>query len=61
MYNTRLRLPLFTIIFGYLIILMKVYGPVNEQGVWRIRTNQELVGLQTTPDLVANIKRGRFK
>jgi hypothetical protein len=23
-------------------ILRKIYGPVAEQGIWRIRTNQEL-------------------
>jgi hypothetical protein len=61
MYIIQLSLSLFTIVLGCLIILTKVYGPLNEQGVWRIRTNQELVGLQTTPDLVADMKRGRFE
>jgi hypothetical protein len=52
---------LFTIVLGCPVILRKVYGRVNEQEVWRIRTNQELVGLETTPDMVADIKRKRFE
>jgi hypothetical protein len=37
-------------------ILRKVYGPVTEQGVWRIRRNEELRELYKAPDLVADIK-----
>lgn len=36
----------------------KVYGPVTEQEVWRIRTNQKMRELHKTPDLVAGIERG---
>jgi hypothetical protein len=38
-------------------ILRKVYGPVTEQGVWRIRRNEELRELYKAPDLVADIKK----
>jgi hypothetical protein len=37
--------------------LMKVYESVTEQGIWRIRANQEPKELYKTPDLVADIKR----
>jgi hypothetical protein len=37
-------------------ILRRVYGPVTEQGVWRIRRNEELRELYKAPDLVADIK-----
>jgi hypothetical protein len=30
-------------------ILRKVYGPITEQDVWRIRTNQEVKELYKTP------------
>jgi hypothetical protein len=36
-------------------ILRKVYGPVTEQGVWRIRRNEELRQLYKAPDLVVDI------
>jgi hypothetical protein len=36
--------------------ILKAYGPVTEQGVWRIRTKQELRELHKTPDLIADIK-----
>jgi len=37
-------------------IFRKIYGPVVEQGIWRIRTNQELRELYKDLDLVVNIK-----
>jgi hypothetical protein len=37
-------------------ILRKVYGPVTEQWVSRIRRNEELRELDKAPDLVADIK-----
>jgi hypothetical protein len=37
-------------------IIMKIYGPVVEQGIWRIRTNQELRDLYKDLDLVVKIK-----
>jgi len=38
-------------------ILRSVYGPVVEQGIWRIRTNQEFRALYISLDIVADIKR----
>jgi hypothetical protein len=38
-------------------ILRNVYGPVPEQGVWRIRRSEKLRELDKAPDLVADIKR----
>jgi hypothetical protein len=42
-------------------ILRKVYGPVTEQGVWIIRTNEELRELYKARDLVVDIKRKRLE
>jgi hypothetical protein len=42
-------------------LLRKVYGPVTEQGVWRIRRNEELRELYKAPVLVADIKRKRLE
>jgi hypothetical protein len=42
-------------------ILRKVYGPVTEQGIWRIRRNEELRELYKAPDLVVDIKRKRLE
>jgi hypothetical protein len=45
------------VIHGEEEILRKVYGPVTEQGVWRIRPHQELGELYKTPHLSPDIKR----
>lgn len=37
-------------------IFRKIYGPVAEQGIWRIRNNQELRELYKDLDIVVNIK-----
>ena len=34
-----------------------IYGPVVEQGVWRVTTNQELRELHKDLDLVVDIKQ----
>jgi hypothetical protein len=34
-----------------------IYGPVVEQGIWRVRTNQELRELCKDLDIVADVKR----
>jgi hypothetical protein len=39
----------------------KIYGPINEGGQWRIRTNAELQELYGEQDLVAVIKKGRLR
>jgi hypothetical protein len=33
-----------------------MYGPVVEQGIWRVRTDQELRELYKDLDIVADIK-----
>ena len=42
-------------------ILRRMYGPVVEQGMWRIRTNQELRELCTDLNVVTNIKKKKFE
>jgi hypothetical protein len=37
-------------------ILRRVYGPAVEQGLWRVRTDQELRELYKDLDIVADIK-----
>jgi len=38
-------------------ILRRIYGPVTEQGMWRIRNNQELSELYNDLDIRAELKR----
>ncbi|PSN54726.1 hypothetical protein C0J52_04860 [Blattella germanica] len=40
---------------------IKIFGAVQERGVWRIRTNQELKELYKTTDLVGDIRRKRLE
>ena len=42
-------------------ILRRIYGPVCDQGEWRIRTNQEVYDLYEEPSLVAEIKSWRLR
>ena len=42
-------------------ILTSIYGPMVEQVVWRIRSNQELWGLYKDLDMVADIKKKRLE
>jgi hypothetical protein len=37
-------------------ILRKIYGPKNEQGLWRIRNNLEIQNMYKSPDIVTKIK-----
>jgi len=37
-------------------ILRKIYGPKNEQGVWRIRSNLEIQYMYKSPDIMTEIK-----
>jgi hypothetical protein len=41
-------------------ILRKIYGPTCENGVWRIKYNDELYGLYKDPDIVRVIKVARI-
>jgi len=40
-------------------ILRRVHGPVVEQGIWRMRVNQELRELYKDLDIVADIREKR--
>jgi hypothetical protein len=42
-------------------ILTRMYGLVVQQGIWRIRTNEELWELFEDSDIVADIKRKRME
>ena len=42
-------------------ILRKIYGPICDNGEWRIRTNLELKTLYKEPDIVTEIKRARLR
>jgi sorting nexin-29 len=42
-------------------ILRRIYGAVNDQGEWRIRTNRELEELYENPSLVTEIKTSRLR
>jgi len=42
-------------------IMRSVYGPLVEEGIWRIRTNQELRELYKDLDTVADIKKKRLE
>jgi hypothetical protein len=35
----------------------KIFGPVQDAGMWRIRTNKELYDMYKLPNLVIEIKR----
>jgi hypothetical protein len=41
--------------------ILWIYGPVGEQGIWRISTNQELRKLYTDVDIVAGFKKKRLE
>ncbi|KAL1452545.1 hypothetical protein WDU94_006766 [Cyamophila willieti] len=42
-------------------ILRKIYGPVCENGIWRIRKNKEIRDLFNEPDIVAKIRHRRMR
>ena len=42
-------------------IFRRVYGPVVEQGMWRVGSDQELRELYNDLDIVADVKKKRFK
>jgi len=42
-------------------ILRRMYGPVAERGIWRIRSDGELVALYKDLDIVADIKKKRLE
>jgi hypothetical protein len=42
-------------------VLRKIYVPVYDNGIWRIRTNKELVALYQELDIIADIKKARLR
>jgi len=42
-------------------IIRRIYRPVVEHGMWRVRTDQELGELCKDLDIVADINRKRFE
>ena len=42
-------------------ILRMIYGPINNNGIWRTRYNKELYILYNESDIVKVIKIGRFR
>ena len=42
-------------------ILRRVHGPVVEQGIWRIRTDQELRELYKLLDIIVDVKMKRLE
>jgi hypothetical protein len=42
-------------------VLRKIYGPVYDNGIWRIRTNKELMALYQELGIVAEIKKARLR
>ena len=42
-------------------ILRKIYGPICEEGLWRIRYNFELYQLYKSPDVVTSVKISRLR
>jgi hypothetical protein len=41
--------------------LRKIYGPVSDNGIWRIRTNSEVMTLYQELDTVTEIKKTRLR
>ena len=41
--------------------IRRIYGPVVEQGIWRLRTNQELRELYKDLGIVVDIKRNKLE
>jgi hypothetical protein len=42
-------------------VLRKIYEPVYDNGIWRIRTNKELMALYQELDIIAEIKKARLR
>ena len=42
-------------------ILREIYGPIEDKGTWRIRSNQEIYGLYKDNDIVIDIKVRRIE
>jgi hypothetical protein len=42
-------------------VLRKIYGPVYDNGIWRIRTNKKLMALYQELNIVAEINKARLR
>jgi hypothetical protein len=42
-------------------ILREIFGPVKENGLWMIRSYQELLDLCREPDIISEIRKGRLQ
>ena len=42
-------------------IFSRIFGPVKENSVWRIRTNQEMTNLYRETDITSEIGKGRSR
>jgi hypothetical protein len=42
-------------------VLRKIYGPVYDNRIWRIRANKEQIALYQELDIVAEIKKARLR
>jgi hypothetical protein len=40
--------------------LREIFGPVKANGVWRIRSNQELMDLYREKDTISEIRKGKL-
>jgi hypothetical protein len=49
--------PMTREVFEHRKVLRKIYGPVYDNGIWRIRRNNELMALYQELDIVAEIKK----
>ena len=41
--------------------ILRIYGPVLEQGIWRIRSNQKLWGIYKNLGILADMKKKRLE
>lgn len=42
-------------------VLRRIYGPLFEEGQWRIRSNAEIYVMYNRPDIVCEIRKGRLR
>jgi len=42
-------------------ILREIFGPVKENGLWMIRSYQQLLDLCRGPDIISEIRKGRLR
>jgi hypothetical protein len=40
--------------------ILRIFGPKKEDGIWKLRTNKELIKLYNNPDTVAKVRSRRI-